>query len=80
MKDSRDEKLIDAVMLLRAESPQGWELFLTAMDEFTNTVALDMLVVDKEDLPRRQGMAIAVRQLSSMFRNAPNLYRGRRNG
>jgi hypothetical protein len=55
-------------------------LFLTAMDEFTNTVALDMLVVDKEDLPKRQGMAIAVRQLSSMFRNAPNLYKGRRNG
>jgi hypothetical protein len=68
------EDLIEAAMALRGAASDDWLVFLAAMREYDNAQTAEMLKCDPAVLVRAQGMAIAVRELTSLFLNAPQLH------
>lgn len=67
-------RLVKASMVLRAESPHGWQEFVTAMGEYAATVTTEMVRCPPELLSRAQGMAIQATEISGILRDAPKLY------
>ena len=68
------EDLIEAALSLRGAATDDWVAFLEAMNEYAAEQATKMVECPPEMLPRAQGMAQAVRELATLFNNAPQLH------
>ena len=68
------EELIEAALSLRGAATDEWTAFLEAMSEYTADQTAKMVDCPPEMLPRAQGMAIAVRELATLFATAPQLH------
>ena len=66
-------RIIDAALVLRAESPEGWDEFLMAMREYAAAQTAEILRCDPMMLQRAQGMAVAANELSTVLQSAPKL-------
>jgi hypothetical protein len=68
------DRLIRAAMALRAEAPQGWEEFVTAMREHAAAQTAEFVRCAPDMLARAQGMAIAANEIAVSLANAPAIY------
>jgi hypothetical protein len=68
------DRLVQTAMVLRAESPHGWESFVMAMREFAAATTTEILRCPPEMLQRAQGMALAANELAQVLNEAPKLH------
>ena len=80
MADERDMKILEAAMVLRSASYDGWEMFVVAIREFAAAATTDMLRVPPEGLAKQQGVALGLNQLALILRDAVKTYEARRHG
>jgi hypothetical protein len=66
-------KIIDAALVLRAESPDGWERFVEAMREYAAATTAEMVRCNPELLLKAQGMALIANDIANILVNAPKL-------
>lgn len=75
MKEQAKEDLVSAAMLLRGEASDAWTQFLEAMRAYELEQTARIVDCAPDVLFKGQGMALAVRELTSIFTNAPELHR-----
>jgi hypothetical protein len=69
-----DKYLIEAAMALRGAASDEWVMFLEAMSNRAAEQTAKMADCTLDMLPRAQGMAIAIRELTALFHEAPQLH------
>jgi hypothetical protein len=67
-------RLVQASVVMRGESPHGWQEFVSAMGEYAAAITADMVKCSPDMLPRAQGMAIQATEIAAIVRDAPQLY------
>lgn len=71
---SAKDGIIEAALALRGAATDEWATLLDAMNDYVAEQTTKMVDCPLEMLPRAQGMAIAVRELTALFANAPQLH------
>ena len=67
-------RLVQAGMVLRSESPHGWQEFVSAMSEYSANITAEMVKCPPDLLPRAQGMAIQATEIAGVLRDVAQLY------
>ena len=78
MAEERDQRLIEAAMVLRGYTPDGWQTFVDELGVFAAAALADMLRCKPEELVMRQGVAHGLAALVAVLRDAPKTYDQRR--
>jgi hypothetical protein len=68
------EDIIEAAMALRGAAPDEWTMMLEAVKDYSWDQLAKMADCPPDMLPRAQGMAIAMRELTHLFTDAPQLH------
>lgn len=67
-------RLVEAAMALRSTAPQLWDNFVSALQIYSDAMNAQMVSCSPEMLPRAQGMAIAVAEITTVMREAPSMH------
>jgi hypothetical protein len=74
------QRIVESGLVLRANMPEVWEEFTTAVREYAAGQTAEMLRCDPDKLVRAQGMALAANELASVLMNVHRIKENRTNG
>lgn len=67
-------KIVMAVMRIREQQPAAYEDLCLAFQEYSTSVAMDMIKTPPDSLARVQGMAQNCLELTNLLLEAPKLF------